>query len=508
MATVASVAIGAGNAVLVAVSSVLEPATVTWNGNALTVKSSTGGMCSIWELDNASAGTGDVVATCTDTGGAQALSIEVSEGLSLVASPFDVEAHTTGSSTTPSSGNTATTAQAEEVCFGAIATGGPSSDTAGSWSNGWTGDERAGTTGGTAASNRTISSGHLVVHSTGAQVAAKTGITSRAWGACCITLKASSVTNVTVGVPLASAGFTAPGVTFAIGATAIAVLLATCVLGVPDITVSQVSSRTVPLATFHSDAPGPSYGGDFATVPLASCQISAAAAPDVDVIVEAYTGPSESTSLSLVPLHVTNIPPTIAYEHNDFGGGSGTDVFAGDAIEPGADDGNSIASVKVFVTGGHLKPLAGYPQPLDRLRWKVKIGTDTAAQTVEGDPFATTGPYPWLPDYIPSSTVSSPPFMTQPNGAPWSWAAVNMIKPTLETDWTYGPETYTHTYIEAMWVEVYGVVDSGDPIVIAIFEFDFGNTLEQPIAFETVDRLKLNMAGPERLTITFDSGGP
>jgi len=105
------------------------------------------------------------------------------------ASQLDQTAAATGSSTSPSSGATSATTQAYEVVIGAIGTEGPGGDTQGSWSNGFQPIAYTGTTGGAAAANVSLSVGYKIVNATGAQTAAKTGITSRQWGAAVATYK-------------------------------------------------------------------------------------------------------------------------------------------------------------------------------------------------------------------------------------------------------------------------------------------------------------------------------
>jgi hypothetical protein len=105
------------------------------------------------------------------------------------ASQIDQTATATGSSTSPSSGATSATTQAYEVVIGAIGTEGPGGDTQGSWSNGFQPIAYTGTTGGAAAANVSLSVGYKIVNATGAQTAAKTGITSRQWGAAVATYK-------------------------------------------------------------------------------------------------------------------------------------------------------------------------------------------------------------------------------------------------------------------------------------------------------------------------------
>ena len=97
--------------------------------------------------------------------------------------PLDQTASATGSSTAPSSGATATTAQADELLIGVVGTEGPDGDAPGAWDGSFTTGPRLGTAGGTADTNITVSLGYRIVLSTGAYTASKTGITSRDWGA-------------------------------------------------------------------------------------------------------------------------------------------------------------------------------------------------------------------------------------------------------------------------------------------------------------------------------------
>ena len=133
-------------------------------------------------------GTADLVITWDAATTATAIAAEAT---GLTATPEDVMHNAQGSSTSPDSGATLSTAQASELLWGLVATNGPVEDAAGSWSNGFTAGQRQGTTGGIATSNFTISDGFLVVSSIGTYAAGKTGITSRAWGAAIVTLKAA-----------------------------------------------------------------------------------------------------------------------------------------------------------------------------------------------------------------------------------------------------------------------------------------------------------------------------
>ncbi len=103
-----------------------------------------------------------------------------------------VGAQQTASGTTATVGPTGTTVQASELLIGAIGTEGPLGDTAGTWGNSFIAGLRAGTTGGDANSNWTISLGYRIVSSTGTYTAQKSGMTDRYWAAAIATFKADS----------------------------------------------------------------------------------------------------------------------------------------------------------------------------------------------------------------------------------------------------------------------------------------------------------------------------
>jgi hypothetical protein len=193
--TLASIAVGAGNTLVVGVALLngsAEPDTVKWGVNALTFRSSIG-KTTVWELANAPGGTNDIVVDCTISGDTTCAMSAV-EVTGATSAPFDKQAQASGTSTSPSSGATATTAQAAELLLGFVGTNGPVADAAGTWSNSFNDGQRAGTSGGTT-TNMTISDGYLVVAATGAYTAAKTGITSRSWDALIVTYKEAASTD-------------------------------------------------------------------------------------------------------------------------------------------------------------------------------------------------------------------------------------------------------------------------------------------------------------------------
>lgn len=122
----------------------------------------------------------------------------------LSGSPADARAFAVSlvGSTTPSSGATATLAQANEIAIGFIATQGPGNDTIGTWGGGFTATARGGTTGGLAGSNRTIAPAYLIVSATTALTASKTGIVSRPWAAAIQTFQMAAAAS---GLPFSRA---------------------------------------------------------------------------------------------------------------------------------------------------------------------------------------------------------------------------------------------------------------------------------------------------------------
>jgi hypothetical protein len=210
-----------GDTMLVAVSykgSAAPALSSDWGGTGLTELPSSPKFngterLSVYVLQNASAGTHDVTVTFDDAPLNAAIAVV---GLSNVAAAsYDVGSGGAGSSTTPSSGSSGTLAQAAEMAVAFVGTGGPSGDTAGSWSNSFTAGQRAGTTGGTATNNATISEGYLQTAATTAVTGAKTGITSRSWAAIVATFKEQTSTTVSggsmVGTLIASSATPSPG---------------------------------------------------------------------------------------------------------------------------------------------------------------------------------------------------------------------------------------------------------------------------------------------------------
>jgi uncharacterized repeat protein (TIGR02543 family) len=121
----------------------------------------------------------------------------------------------TVSGTTPSVGPTGMTTQADELLIGAIGTEGPVEDNPGTWDYSFIAGPRAGTTGGTANTNWTVSMGYRIVSTTGEYIAQKSGVTDRRWAAAIATFKgepSGTTYDLTMAVDPAGSGTTTPAV--------------------------------------------------------------------------------------------------------------------------------------------------------------------------------------------------------------------------------------------------------------------------------------------------------
>ena len=161
---------------------------VTWNGTLMSAgpavsEFSTFNSLRCFVLSNASAGTGALV---IDDGGIQIGRWEfvASEVVGAAASSLDVSASATGTSTAPSSGNTAATSQAAEMLFGVIwrAKSVIDGNTAGSILISTLGQT-------TTQTGRSMEEYFKVISSIGSYNAAKSGCTSSLWLAIAVTIK-------------------------------------------------------------------------------------------------------------------------------------------------------------------------------------------------------------------------------------------------------------------------------------------------------------------------------
>lgn len=200
--TLTNVAVAVGETIIVAVgvsgASGASPTGVTWNGQALTLadasdQANVSTIAAIYyKKITTGGGTGSVVA-----------SFDIADDVALFAlkhdtladSPFDKGAANDDTTTTAAdSGNTATTAQADEFLVGAICTSGPTTDGVPTWLNSFTAGQRDGNFGG---NNVTLNEGYHTVSSAAAYKAAATLATARDWASVIATFKITAATPQT-----------------------------------------------------------------------------------------------------------------------------------------------------------------------------------------------------------------------------------------------------------------------------------------------------------------------
>ena len=155
-----------------------DDAKVKWNGISLhqDIGSTNGNGCytKIFSLFSASRGTGDIVASHTIGD----LSINAYSVTNLAPSALDKTREDHGVGTNPSSGATPITTKANEFLWGAIGYA-SNSVVSGAWSEGFTSDGQFTFTGDTGG----VEDAYKAVSSTGAFVAAKTGVVKDGWSA-------------------------------------------------------------------------------------------------------------------------------------------------------------------------------------------------------------------------------------------------------------------------------------------------------------------------------------
>ncbi len=135
---------------------------------------------------------GDVITITHPSVDARAVSIAEFSGLAPTGA-LDQTSTATGNGTTPSSGSTATTSQADELLIGAIGAEGIVTDTFTVGTN-YAPLDRSGTTGGGFASNITINPEFQIVSATGAYLADGTLGTAQDWAAAIATYRMGPTT--------------------------------------------------------------------------------------------------------------------------------------------------------------------------------------------------------------------------------------------------------------------------------------------------------------------------
>lgn len=190
----ASVEIIAGSSLVVGVTfdAGQGPPVVTWGNRELSriVLQSQGGASTALFLLRHVNNTNTRTITCTWAGAivAKAMFATMVTGVQIQ----DVDAKQ-GQTTTqdPTTGVAATSTEPDTIQISALGSQGPSSDTPGTIGEGHTGGQRAGTTGGGAATNVTVHETYEILSATGDVRAAKTGATSRSWANVILAIKQS-----------------------------------------------------------------------------------------------------------------------------------------------------------------------------------------------------------------------------------------------------------------------------------------------------------------------------
>jgi hypothetical protein len=195
--TISSVALNTGDTLIVGVSNnqASSPVTATWNGISMTQDAFTSdgggslGEAYVFRLSNVTGATGNVVITQSVGGNAMAVWASAVSGLAT-SNALDQTAGAFGNGTTPSSGATPATTSGNEICFGNIAEWNGTSSVGGTWLNSFTDGQAIGAQSGT--NTTAVDEGYLILSSTQAVTASKTGATGTDWDAQAVCYKGAA----------------------------------------------------------------------------------------------------------------------------------------------------------------------------------------------------------------------------------------------------------------------------------------------------------------------------
>ena len=163
-------------------------ASISWNSQTFTQRASAqnGADVSSWifTADNLSTlSVADLVVTATGTFTAASvlvLQIAHPDGATII-DTYATEDTTTGSSDAPGDDAGIAVTSLPSMLISVVGMNGPEEDTDGSWSNNFLAGQVDGTTGGAAGGNVKAMEGYRMVTAAATVLAAKTGVTSRAW---------------------------------------------------------------------------------------------------------------------------------------------------------------------------------------------------------------------------------------------------------------------------------------------------------------------------------------
>jgi hypothetical protein len=443
--TLGSVTIATGRSVIVGlarnapVGTVDFAASVTWNGNGLTVNRQESDIvddshsAEIWSLHNATGATGDVVATWStpDPTASYAMWVIEVEGLQA-ASTLDKTGGNSNISpdSTPSVGPTLTTAVADEYLVGHVVTQGPPGDAAGSWTDSFSDGQRVGADG---TLDITVSEGYRIVTSTGAYATGKTGITARQWIALIATYRAAQVSAPTV-VDMTAAVDASTAVPGAVSSA-------------PDVvdmvTASDASTGTPGLIAALAENAAMAAAIDEPSDTITSWANNAGVVTSLNPAMLRCSSPADMGDGSKA---------TFA-QHAFIGGGSPatpTLVVTGAAFDDMAED-RTISHVVLNAYGALAYNTGDQTITATRMKWTVGAQTATLgiAEPYKMGPEDTTA--------VGHRLLTSGNQATKPGGGAWTRADVNaLVDMKVEVDMSLDALENATLRISEMWLEVYG----------------------------------------------------
>lgn len=421
---------------------------VTWNGVSMTPVSGVAGSTSVsaYYLPNATAGTGSVVVDLTTAGTWASYAMFATEVTGAAAASFDKSHAGSGTSTSPSSGATATLAQANELCVGAVAW--QNTAISGAWSNSFSAGQSG--TAGAGASAIALEEGTLTVASTAAVTAAKTTAANKGWAALVMTFK-EGASNVNVNATRIVAAAAVNAVLLSLGPIAAGCIRAN---GSPD-------ARSVAIVAGPATA-----AAERATAAAAAHPVTAdpgpydsVAVPALATIVDDSGGPM-TLRCSTSPYNDETLD-TYGTRPAVFGSGSGTLIFDLYSMANSAIAGSGAISGVVFYA--YARRVVDAPVAITSGRIHLGSGIDV--------PFTSqppSGPFGGAPDFAVIQTS----LQTTHDGVhAWDWANLYAALTGLSARWTYSNASPLSAFgqvdLAEVWCEVRGPIGTlPDPIII------------------------------------------
>lgn len=439
--TLSSVAIANGASIVVVVAAgagqgVLSSA--TWNGQALTadLQFVNAGDVRILVLSkhNVTGATGDVVIEMTTSDTAAGVMCAAMEVTGLQTSASDTGASAEGTSTTPSSGATGTTAVADELLVGIVGLNAAGAAVGGTWDNSFS-DGQSVSDGAAVALNE----GYRIVAATGTYTASKTGATSGPWAAGIFTYKGASTAQTSTPDPVNSAG---------------AVLAAS---GVPG----PITSTPSPVDSVGGSPGASGVPGLRVVQPSPVASSGAVVMPITSNVADSYD-PSAATSMADgQDIFILRGSGTLG-DQNDATG----DADAAPASWP-TGTGTLVVSQNIL---SKLRPLWTISYVIFGARGVMTQDGDYLSNLrldALGGSYALTGPWDDIRPYTVGAgsyidrckDARSAPVTAKPDGSPWTWLDVAAI-PSASVKMDHANITtvghFAEMYVTEVYVEAYG----------------------------------------------------